>query len=346
MAKMTTEQRFKAMEAQLKNSPLYRDGFLMRIKADQPVVDDGCQPDSLRRGGGNDNILTGYAPGHNADVWAPGIGKRLPAGASIRFQIHYSKVAGKVEKDRSSVGMIFAKEQPEKLIGTRSVGNISFKIPAGAENHKVTGCQIIRRDTVIHGLMPHMHLRGKAMEYKVFYPDGRSEVLLNVPNYSFAWQTNYLLTKPKLLPKGTRIQVTGVFDNSAKNKYNPDPAKDVRYGEPTYDEMMLGFMDYVIEYPTVAKVEAGVLERYVGKYDAGIVGSVTVTLEGNRLFGQLPNQPKLELLPTSDSTFYVKGSDMDVTFVKVGSDVSEVVLDTGSRTIKGKKVKEVATGGN
>ena len=242
--------------------------------------------------------------------------------------------------------MIFAKSQPEKLLGTRSIGNILFNIPAGAENHKVTGCQVIRRDQVIYGLMPHMHLRGKAMEYKVIYPDGRSEVLLNVPNYSFAWQTNYLLAQPKRLPKGTRIQVTGVFDNSTKNKYNPDPTKDVRYGEPTYDEMMLGFMDYVIEYPTVAKIEASVLEGYVGKYDAGIVGSVTVTREGNKLFGQLPNQAKMELLPTSDTTFFVRGTDMDVTFVKSGSDVSEVVLDMGSRTIKAKKAKEVATGTN
>jgi hypothetical protein len=149
-----------------------------------------------------------------------------------------------------------------------------------------------------------------------------------------------------LLPKGTRIQVTGVFDNSTKNKYNPDPTKDVRYGEPTYDEMMLGFMDYVVEYPTVAKLDSKVLDSYVGKYDAGMGMTMTVTHEGDRLFGQLPNQPKLELLPSSETTFFVKMPDLDVTFVKSGSEVTEVVLDLGNRTLKGKKIKDVASGGN
>ena len=346
MSQMTKEQRDKAMEAQLKNSPFFRDGFLMRIKTDQPVFDDGCTPENMRRGGGNDNLLTGYAPGHNADIFKPGLGRRVPAGSIIRFQVHYSKVAGDVIKDRSSVGVIFAKQVPDKIVGTRSVGNILFKIPAGAADHKVSGCSVLRRDTRIYGLMPHMHLRGKAMEYKVFYPDGKSEVLLDVPNYSFSWQTNYLLKEPKLLPKGTRIQVTGVFDNSTKNKYNPDPTKDVRYGEPTYDEMMLGFMDYVVEYPTVAKLDSKVLDSYVGKYDAGMGMTMTVTREGDRLFGQLPNQPKLELLASSETTFFVKMPDLDVTFVKSGSEVSEVVLDLGNRTLKGKKIKDVASGGN
>jgi len=176
MSKMTKEMRDKAMEAALKNSPFYRDGFLMRIKEDQPVYDDGCS-EKGGRGGGNDNILTGYAPGHNPDSWEPGIGKKIPAGSVIRFQIHYSKVAGSVQKDRSSVGLVFSKEPPQKLILTRSVGNILFKILPGAENHPVTGCWTLKSDTRIYALMPHMHLRGKAMEYKAFYPDGKSEVL-------------------------------------------------------------------------------------------------------------------------------------------------------------------------
>jgi hypothetical protein len=143
------------------------------------------RPENARRsGGGNENILTGYAPGHNPDIWEPGVGKRVPAGATIRFQIHYSKVAGAVQKDKSSVGLIFAKEVPKKLVATRSVGNMLFKIPPGVENHQVTGCMTLRDDTRIYALMPHMHLRGKAMEYKVFYPDGKSETLINVPAYS------------------------------------------------------------------------------------------------------------------------------------------------------------------
>jgi hypothetical protein len=346
MSALPKEMRDKALEAQLKNSPFYRDGFLMRIKPEQQIINDGCGTPN-QRGGGNENMLTGYAPGHNADTWGNGMGKRLPAGAIIRFQIHYSKVAGEVVKDRSSVGLVFLKEPPKTLVQTRSVGNILFQIPPGAENHQVTGCMTLRSDTMIYALMPHMHLRGKAMEYKVFYPDGKSEVLLNVPNYSFSWQTNYLLKEPKLLPKGTRIMVTGVFDNSTKNKYNPDPTKAVRYGEPTYDEMMLGFMDYSIVQPAVAKIDPQILTSYVGRYDAGMGMSVTVTLEGNRLFGQIANQLKMELLPASETKFFVRGSEIEVNFVKVPTgEVTEAVVDAGGRTIRGKKIKDVATGSN
>lgn len=346
-SKMTREQRDKAMDAQLKNSPFYRDGFLMRIKEDQPVVDDACAPENARRGGGqNENILTGYAPGHNPDIWQPGLGKRVPAGATIRFQIHYSKVAGSVQKDRSSVGLVFAKQVPQKLVATRSVGNMLFRIPPGAENHRVTGCLTLRDNTRIYALMPHMHLRGKSMEYKAIYPDGTSETLINVPSYSFAWQTNYILKEPKLLPKGTKIMVTGVFDNSTKNKYNPDPTKAVRYGEPTYDEMMLGFMDYGVERPPLAKVDSKVLDSYAGRYEVGPGMAITVTSEGGRLFGQVANQAKVELLPESDTIFYIREMDSVVTFIKTdGGSVNEAVLDLGGRTLRGKRVKDVASGG-
>lgn len=345
MAKMTQEMRDKAMEAALRNSPFYRDGFLMRIKEDQPVFDDACaQPENARRGGGNDNMLTGYAPGHNADVWGQGIGKRIPAGSTIRFQVHYSKVAGTVQKDRSILGLVFTKERPQKLIATRSVGNLLFKIPPGVDDHKVTGCMTVRDDTRIYALMPHMHLRGKAMQYKVVYPDGKSEVLLDVPNYSFAWQTNYVLKEPKLLPKGTRIMVTALFDNSTRNKFNPDPTKAVRYGEPTYDEMMLGFMDYVVERPPLAKLDRRILDAYVGRYDTGLGMSMTVTREGDRLFGQVANQPKAELLPESETKFYIREMDSQVTFVKSGNgDVTEAVVEMAGRTLRGKRVKDVAS---
>ncbi|MBO0800323.1 MAG: thiol-disulfide isomerase, partial [Blastocatellia bacterium] len=195
MAKMTTEQRYKAMEMALKNSPFYRDGYLMRVKADQPVIDDACGSPKAERGGDNQSILTGYAPGKNADIFEPGVARRIPAGSIIRFQVHYSNQlldGNAEEKDRSMVGLVFSKEPPQKTIITNSIGNIYFKIPPGAENHRVTACRTLRRDTTIYGLMPHMHLRGKSMEYKVFYPDGKEETLLKVPNYSFSWQTNYI----------------------------------------------------------------------------------------------------------------------------------------------------------
>jgi len=99
------------------------------------------------------------------------------------------------------------------------------------------------------------------MEIKVFYPDGRSEALLNVPRYDFSWQIIYNLKGPMAIPKGTRFMVTGYFDNSAKNKSNPDPAQAVRFGEPTYDEMMIGWIEYSVDIqplkPAAAPNEGG-----------------------------------------------------------------------------------------
>ncbi len=347
MGKMTAEQRYKAMEAQLKNSPFYRDGFLMRMKQDQPVEDDGCGPNGRR--GGTDNLLVGYAPGRNADVYAPGTARKIPAGATIRFQIHYSNQTlsgSEAEKDRSMVGLVFAKEPPQRLVTTNSIGNIFFKIPAGAENHRVTACRTVKRDTTIYGLEPHMHLRGKSMEYKVFYPDGKSETLLNVPNYDFAWQTNYILKEPKRLPKGSKIMVTGYFDNSAKNKFNPDPTKEVRYGEPTYDEMMLGFLDFVSEAPPIAQVDPKILDSYTGKYEVMPNVFANVTRDGNSLVVQVPLQPKLVFTPTSETRFFLANSDTDLVIVKNDKgEVVEAVIE-GGRTTRAKRVKEVAASGS
>lgn len=341
MGKMTTEQRNKAMEAALKNSPFYRDGFLMRIKMDQPVVDDGCAQNG--RGGGNDNLLVGFAPGRNADIYAAGTARKIPAGSTIRFQIHYSNQTlggGTVEKDRSMIGLVFTDKAPERTVTTNSIGNIMFKIPAGAENHRVTACRTIKRDTTIYALEPHMHLRGKSMEYKVFYPDGKEEVILSVPNYDFAWQTNYILKEPKRLPKGSRIMVTGIFDNSAKNKFNPDPTKDVRYGEPTYDEMMLGFMDFVTEMPAIAQVDPKVLDSYTGKYEVMPNVIATVTREGNKLVITIPFRPKMEFLPESENAFFTREGEASLTFVRDKSgEVNEALLDAG-RVMKVKRVKE------
>ncbi|MGE0104725.1 MAG: DUF3471 domain-containing protein [Blastocatellales bacterium] len=341
MGKMTTEQRNKAMEAALKNSPFYRDGFLMRIKMDQPVVDDGCAQNG--RGGGNDNLLVGFAPGRNADIYAPGTARKIPAGSTIRFQIHYSNQTlggGTVEKDRSMIGLVFTDKAPERTVTTNSIGNIMFRIPAGAENHRVTACRTIKRDTTIYALEPHMHLRGKSMEYKVFYPDGKEEVILSVPNYDFAWQTNYILKEPKRLPKGSRIMVTGIFDNSAKNKFNPDATKDVRYGEPTYDEMMLGFMDFVTEMPAIAQVDPKVLDSYTGKYEVMPNVIATVTREGNKLVISIPFRPKMEFLPESENAFFSREGEASLTFVKDKSgEVNEALLDAG-RVMKVKRVKD------
>ena len=262
--KMTKEEIEKYREQMEKESIFYRDGFLMRMKSDVPVYDDGCALPSggsgLRRDGtGQDSLgdlIAGFAPGMNATFLAPGTVKRIPAGSKMILQLHYSKTAGKVEKDRSMVGLIFAKEPADKNVYTYPISNNYFKVPPGAEHHQVTACWTTKDDIHLITMMPHMHLRGSAMEFKALYPDGRSETLLNVPNYSFSWQTVYYSRKPLAIPKGTRIVVTAYFDNSAKNKYNPDPAQAVRFGEPTYDDMMIGWINYTVDNQHLRSVEA------------------------------------------------------------------------------------------
>jgi mono/diheme cytochrome c family protein len=261
---LSKEEMEKLRAKMEKESPRYRERFLVRTKMDAPVVDDGCAAPNggrFERGEGGQSmedgqLLAGFAPGMNQPAWEPGTVKRVPAGSKIVFQMHYSKVAGSVQRDRSSIGLILAKTRPEKLVRTFGVSNNMFLIPPGAANHWVTACWITKEDIHVINLMPHLHLRGKAVEYKAFYPDGKTEVLLNVPEYDFSWQTVYYFKLPKAIPKGAKIMVTGYFDNSTKNKYNPDPAKAVRYGEPTYDEMMIGWMDYTVDNEPIERAPA------------------------------------------------------------------------------------------
>jgi Copper type II ascorbate-dependent monooxygenase, C-terminal domain len=253
--KLTREESESLRIQQGKDSIFQREGFVIRLKPAVPVYDDGC---GLPSGGGGDRPdgsgqrvwgawLGGFVPGTSVVRWEPGTVKRIPAGSKIIFNVHYSKTAGRVEKDRSMAGLIFAKKPPQKESLTRLISNHYFEIPPGAENHKVTACWTATDDIHLVAAVPHMHYRGKAMDIRAFYPDGRSEALLNVPRYDFSWQTVYYFKRPVAIPKGTRLMLTAHFDNSGRNKYNPDPKQAVRWGDPTYDEMMVAFFEYTID---------------------------------------------------------------------------------------------------
>jgi hypothetical protein len=347
MTKIPKEQRDKMLEMSLKNSPFYRDGYLIRLKPDQPVYNDANEfPPNVRGDANIGDFLTGYAPGSIPSVWNPGVAKKIPAGATIRFQIHYSKVAGSEQKDRSKIGLIFSKQPPEKMIKSRAASNIYFQIPPGAERHKVTAFWKPSVDITIHSLSPHMHYRGSAMEYKVAYPDGRSETLLNVPKYSFNWQMTYNPKRLLHIPAGSKIEVTAYFDNSAKNKLNPDPTKPVRHGEPTYDEMMMGFMEYVAEKPKQpARIDPQVFDTYAGKYDVGNNRAIVVTREGNRYFSQNPIGRKSEMFPVTETKFSIPDFEEQFTFVKdEKGEVIELLAEENGRVVRCKRVKESAAG--
>ena len=346
LSKVNKEMRAKAIEMSLLGTPWYRDGLLIRTKKDTPIYDNGADmPEKLRGFNDVDDFLSAYAPGHNPDVWEPGTAKKIPAGATIRFQVHYSKVAGAEQKDRSMIGLVFAKEKPKKVLTTRAIANMFFKIPANADKHKVTAEWTAWRNTTLYTLMPHMHYRGAAMEYKVTYPDGKTETLLNVPNYSFAWQSGYIFKTPKLLPKGSKVTVTAHFDNTAKNKFNPDPSQEVRYGEPTYDEMMIGFMDYASEWPATVKVDPVVLADYVGKYDRGEGRIIAVVREGDKLINiAADGKTRLELAPIGKDKFRMLDTENEVTFVRNDKgEVIERLIEFDGGAFRNKKLKDAAT---
>ena len=212
------------------------------------IVEPGA---AQRSEGANGNMLTGFAPGEQPLRLDPGTAKLVKAGSKLRFQVHYT-ANGKEATDRTQVAMRFARETPKLQALVGSAINFSFKIPAGSDNHEVKSTFTLKRDIDVVSWMPHMHVRGKAFEFTIVYPDGRTEVALNVPKYDFSWQLSYELDKPLHLPSGTRIDCVAHFDNSANNKYNPDPSKDVKWGDQTWEEMMIGFFTYTVPAPALS----------------------------------------------------------------------------------------------
>jgi peroxiredoxin len=187
--------------------------------------------------------LVSFAPGDLPSVYQPGTAKLIPAGSDLLFEVHYTPV-GTAMSDRSSVGLVFAKQPVKRRAFTTAISDRSLVIPPGAPDYEVHSAFTFPRDVHVLSFMPHMHLRGKDFEYKAVYPDGRSQILLSVPGFDFAWQSIYRVARPLAMPRGTRIECVAHFDNSSNNPANPDPTRTVSWGEQTWDEMMIGFLDF------------------------------------------------------------------------------------------------------
>ena len=194
--------------------------------------------------------IGGVTPNKPGVVFEPGIGRLLTANSDIVLQMHYT-TNGEVTTDRTQVGIVFAKEAPKMQQRGGSVIQPRFVIPAGAPAHEVRGSRVLAVDTLITSFTPHMHVRGKSMTYIATFPDGTTETLLSVPKWDFNWQISYELAKPRLFPSGTIIEVVAQYDNSPANKFNPDPTKDVRWGDQTWEEMMIGVWGTVVERSAV-----------------------------------------------------------------------------------------------
>jgi hypothetical protein len=212
--------------------------------APRPAPAAGTQPAAAARG--TDNMLVNWAVGEDAPIHPAGLAKRIPAGSTLIFQVHYT-TNGKPGSDRSRLGLIFAKEPPQGEVRTGAIANATFAIPPGAADHVVEAEATFNDDAKVWSMHPHMHLRGKDMTYTAIYPDGRREIVLRVPKYDFGWQTDYWLAEPLVMPKGSKLHVSAHFDNSPANRANPDPAATVRWGDQTWEEMMIGFITYTAE---------------------------------------------------------------------------------------------------
>jgi peroxiredoxin len=191
-------------------------------------------------------MLCGTAPGDMPTILPAGMARRVPKGATLVFQMHYTP-NGKAQSDQSTVALVLAKKPPTHEVLSIPVYNAIFSIPAGAENHEVQSWHTTKEDCLIVGFMPHMHLRGKDFKFEMHYPGGKKEILLLVPRYQFDWQSVYRPVEPLVMPKGAKLHCTAHFDNSAKNPNNPDATRVVQWGDQTWEEMMIGWTDFA--YP-------------------------------------------------------------------------------------------------
>lgn len=189
-----------------------------------------------------DVFLAGWAPGYEYQKYPEGTGKFLGKGATLEFELHYT-VDGKPETDQSELGLYLLRSPPKMALRTTGAYNPDFFVPpheSQAPSYAVYG---FKNDSWLYDLAPHMHLRGAWFSYEALYPDGKRETLLSVPRYDFKWQTIYQLTEPKKMPAGTWILCTGGFDNSTRNPSNPNPDKPIVWGDQSFDEMFIGFLN-------------------------------------------------------------------------------------------------------
>lgn len=214
--------------------------------------------------------LVGQAPGKGFERHHPGTAKRILPGMYVQFNMHYQP-SGRAERDRSRLGLWFAKKPVvyevltkgvtdtifiggKELSETRTVNGKEVKvrgripnIPPHADNWEIAGEVTIKEAITLYAFAPHMHLRGKDIKYTLVWPDGRRQVLLNVPKFDFNWQLHYELAEPMRIPAGSKIIAVAHYDNSINNRYNPAPHKEVFWSEQSWDEMFIPWFEYTVD---------------------------------------------------------------------------------------------------
>ena len=189
------------------------------------------------------HLLGAFVPGDQPIINPDGFARRIAKGSRLVFEVHYTP-NGRAGVDQSMIGIIYAKKPPKHELYSTAIFNPKFVIPAGVAKHEVLSEQTFDKSVTLLSLTPHMHLRGKSFRYDLITPDGKREVLLNVPKYDFNWQASYEFRDARTIPAKSRIECTAIYDNSKSNPFNPDPASKVRWGTQTWNEMMIGFAMY------------------------------------------------------------------------------------------------------
>ncbi|QEH36182.1 thiol-disulfide oxidoreductase [Aquisphaera giovannonii] len=229
------------------------------------------------------DFLAAYAPGMPPRILADGVAKRIPAGSRIALQLHYTP-RGTKQVDRSRIGLVFADPATvRKELMSGMALDVRLQIPPGTRDYVSRAEFRFSRPSLLLSLLPHMHLRGRSMTFVAEYPDGRREVLLDVPRYEFDWQNLYVLDRPKPMPEGTILHTEAHFDNSAENPNNPDPRRAVTFGEQTWDEMHVGYINFTLAdqdltlgMPAAKRLESGRYEVTFRHRPAGPAKAVAV----------------------------------------------------------------------
>ncbi len=257
-------QEGKANTVSTKGMPALDQFFLKednmtRIKMDAPVVNDGCAssiPNLPYLRGFQEGGLAAFLPGRPPDVFPAGTAKWVPPGTKLEFIIHYAKIGGKPQTDRTSIGLFLAPGAPERPLRRLDLRNFFFRIPPGEPHQQVRRCYDAESDKLLLSFTPHFHYRGKDVTYEIIEPGGRRETLLHVPNYNFEWQLVYRLKEPKLLKKGSRLMVTVHYDNSPNNRANPDATQTVRWGDKSEEEMMTNWIEFLEAGPAAPATDS------------------------------------------------------------------------------------------
>ncbi len=213
------------------------------------------QPHGPDDGSGHGVMLAGWAPGLANALFPPGTGERVPAGAKLNLELHYTTI-GVAQTDQTEVAFYLLPGPPRRELTTRRAIQTDLNIAPGVDDARDVAVYGFERPATIYTLMPHLHLRGKWMQFDLLLPNGRRETLLNVPRYDFNWQTIYRFAQPRHVPAGAWLLVTGGFDNSADNPANPDPTKRIHFGRQSWDEMFIGFFSAADDPPPTPRVAA------------------------------------------------------------------------------------------